>query len=376
MASAVLLGALTLQATASLVAAHRMLSGRRASCPACVVLAVEFVKLAFNLAMYTAAVRRERGSLASAKGKECGQDTGKTDISPTKNIVDGAKDATQKGRRHTSGHMVGLALAALLFAVQNNASYYALARLPPALFQVLQQLRIPWTALFSVLYTGRRISPRQWLAVAMLAVGVAIVQLSTLDSRAGLAVDLGSVHARAVGVMLAITLSSAFAGVHLERVLKAPASASGAWAQAVQLSIFGVAFSLAGAIISVCGVSLSSPMTALRMPFGPGPRGVDLTQIVSFSQRLLPEMNMATGTVVCLHALGGTLVALVTRRTDSIRKAFATSASVVVYALFCATDGTYSTAVLAGSFVVAAAIIIYASSAPKPADPVKPPLVR
>ena len=66
-----------------------------------------------------------------------------------------------------------LSVPALLYTVQNTMLYVGFANVEAAVGQVTYQSKILWTALFSVLIVGKRLSPNQWLALVVLALGIA-----------------------------------------------------------------------------------------------------------------------------------------------------------------------------------------------------------
>lgn len=70
-----------------------------------------------------------------------------------------------------------LSIPALLYVLQNNLQYIALSNLDVPTFQVTNQMKILTTAGFSVLLLHRKLSKRKWISLALLAVGVGIVQI-------------------------------------------------------------------------------------------------------------------------------------------------------------------------------------------------------
>ena len=71
-----------------------------------------------------------------------------------------------------------LGVPALLYTVQNTLLYVGYANVVPAVGQITYQSKILWTALFSILILGKKLSPIQWLALLVLAMGVVAVQAS------------------------------------------------------------------------------------------------------------------------------------------------------------------------------------------------------
>ncbi|KAN0064968.1 UDP-galactose transporter Gms1 [Thecaphora frezii] len=72
-----------------------------------------------------------------------------------------------------------LAIPALLYVLQNNLQFVAVSNLEPPVFICAYQLKILTTAMFSILLLRRRLGAWQWASLAMLALGVAVVQLQS-----------------------------------------------------------------------------------------------------------------------------------------------------------------------------------------------------
>uniref|UniRef100_F7I025 Cilia and flagella associated protein 206 n=1 Tax=Callithrix jacchus TaxID=9483 RepID=F7I025_CALJA len=72
--------------------------------------------------------------------------------------------------------LLKLSVPSLVYAVQNNMAFLALSNLDAAVYQVTYQLKIPCTALCTVLMLNRTLSKLQWVSVFMLCAGVTLVQ--------------------------------------------------------------------------------------------------------------------------------------------------------------------------------------------------------
>ncbi|XP_027488441.1 UDP-galactose translocator-like, partial [Corapipo altera] len=209
------------------------------------------------------------------------------------------------------GDTLRLAVPSLIYTLQNNLQYVAISNLPAATFQVTYQLKILTTALFSVLLLGTSLSRLQWLSLALLFAGVALVQAEGARGAGGaggaaLAPSVppeGPPQSYAVGLaaVAASCLSSGFAGVYFERLLKR--SGGSIWVRNVQLGAVGTAVGL-GAMLAAEGSSVA----ALGFFYG---------------------YNGAVWAVVVNQAAGGLLVAVVVRYADNILKGFATALSIV-----------------------------------------------
>ncbi|XP_053824161.1 UDP-galactose translocator isoform X2 [Vidua chalybeata] len=207
------------------------------------------------------------------------------------------------------GDTLRLAVPSLIYTLQNNLQYVAISNLPAATFQVTYQLKILTTALFSVLLLGTALSRLQWLSLALLFAGVALVQAEqarAVPPAAALAPSPGPeapAQSYAVGLaaVAASCLSSGFAGVYFERLLKR--SGGSIWLRNVQLGAVGTAVGL-GAMLAAEGPAVA----ALGFFYG---------------------YNGAVWAVVVNQAAGGLLVAVVVRYADNILKGFATALSIL-----------------------------------------------
>lgn len=73
--------------------------------------------------------------------------------------------------------LLKLGIPAGLYTLQNNLLYIALSNLDAATYQITYQLKILTTAMFMVLMLHKRITPTQWVALIILIMGVAFVQV-------------------------------------------------------------------------------------------------------------------------------------------------------------------------------------------------------
>lgn len=244
-----------------------------------------------------------------------------------------------------------LAIPALLYTLQNTLQYVAVSNLDAATFQVTYQLKILTTAMFSVLMLGRSLSPRKWLSLLVLVIGVSIVQLpgyttesvtmeslrdsdskvwprslveiQELGSHAaahltrrsgsyeGIKEDRGMVAPEmnnSVGlaaVLIACALSG-FAGVSFEKILKESTNKNTSlWVRNCQLSIWSLFPAL------FLGVFWKDGEIIAKTGFFAG-------------------YNWVVWAAIIFQAMGGVIVALVINYADNIAKNFATSISIVL----------------------------------------------
>lgn len=129
---------------------------------------------------------------------------------------------------HTVGspfEMLKLCVPSILYTVQNNLLYLALTNLDAATYQVCYQLKILTTAVFSAILLGRRFSPRKWVAVVILTIGVAVVQLSgSKDQHHDTEDEAKSNRNRWIGLIAVVcaACTSGFSGVYFGTSCEAP----------------------------------------------------------------------------------------------------------------------------------------------------------
>jgi multidrug transporter EmrE-like cation transporter len=71
-----------------------------------------------------------------------------------------------------------LLVPSILYTIQNSLQYFSMSCLSAPVFQVLYQMKIITTAVFSVIILTKRLSPMQWGSIMALTLGVVLVQLS------------------------------------------------------------------------------------------------------------------------------------------------------------------------------------------------------
>lgn len=238
-----------------------------------------------------------------------------------------------------------LGIPALLYTVQNTLQYIAVSNLDAATFQVTYQLKILTTAIFSVLMLGRSLSPRKWMSLLLLIVGVSIIQVpqhtaapATTETKVWPRTfnemrKLGSIAAHKLirsasyegiqtdgttqtahmnsrvgllAVLVACALSG-LAGVTFEKILKDSTSAKNTtlWVRNCQLSFWSLFPSFFLGVVWKEGSAIS------KTGFFAG-------------------YNWVVWMAILFQAAGGVIVALVINYADNIAKNFATSVSIVL----------------------------------------------
>ncbi|KAB5567202.1 hypothetical protein PHYPO_G00230080 [Pangasianodon hypophthalmus] len=236
-----------------------------------------------------------------------------------------------------------LAVPSLIYTLQNNLQYVAISNLPAATFQVTYQLKILTTALFSVLMLRKSLSRVQWISLLLLFTGVAIVQVEQDGSKKKETIVSAASQSYVKGLLAVVVscLSSGFAGVYFEKILKG--SSASLWLRNVQLGLFGTLLGLLGLWWN------------------------DGAQIAE-NGFLFGYTPMVWG-VIFNQAFGGLLVAVVVKYADNILKGFATSFSIVVSTVTSVYLFGFHVDIL---FTLGAGLVIgavYMYSLPKPAAP-------
>ena len=275
---------------------------------------------------------------------------------------------------------VKLAVPALLFTVQNFLIFLSLANLDVMTFQMLSQTKLLSAALFSVWLLNRRLNNAQWVSLLILTLGVILAHVDTKGAAfvakafppfgrmfatttaiarhdghqhdgknnnqhqaagAGAGGDLTNFSWLGVIACIVSGLSSSFAGVYFEKVVKT--SAPSLAVRNIHLSLFGIPF----AILSMLVVDV---------------------RVEGRSFEYLRGYSAITWALVATHAVGGLLVAAVVKYADNIQKGFATAVATVLSGVYAALFwGFYPTMefVLGCTAVFASVILFHRWESPK-----------
>jgi UDP-sugar transporter A1/2/3 len=188
----------------------------------------------------------------------------------------------------------------VLYAIQNNLQYVAVANLSAPVFQTMYQLKIVTTAIFSVFLLKRNLLAHQWMSIFTLFLGASAVQLS---QQAG---SIGGATCNLTGLLTVIVscFTSGFSGVYFEKTLKNKQAKASIWLRNVQMSFFGILIGMLG-----CLTNDRSKIAELGFFYG---------------------YNGIVWTVIMLQALGGLVVSMVVKHADNLMKGFATSLSIII----------------------------------------------
>jgi len=267
-----------------------------------------------------------------------------------------------------------IALPALLFVATQQLNLCAATELDAVTFQVTNQLKILPTAWFSVLTLNRSLPAQQWASLPVLAVGVAVVNLSSRPAEAAAAREHGRAPRFGLGLAAALAAAcfSGYASVYVERLLKterltwpAPAAAGseagfeplpgdnweamsplGRRGSVTDVFTFGAEMEAEAAaargrlppLAEEAGPATEEdgrPLLTLNIQLAAWGAAIAAAQLAWQSPGaegggLLAGFNAAAWAVVWLQALGGLVVGLVLKYTDNIVKGFATAVSILL----------------------------------------------
>ncbi|XP_063168374.1 CMP-sialic acid transporter [Candoia aspera] len=195
--------------------------------------------------------------------------------------------------------LLKLSVPSVVYAVQNNMAFLALSNLDAAVYQVTYQLKIPCTALCTVLMLNRSLSRLQWFSVFMLCGGVTLVQWKPAQATR---VQVEQNPLLGFGAIAIAVLCSGFAGVYFEKVLKS--SDTSLWVRNIQMYLSGIA-------VTLLGVYTAEGAQVMEKGFFYG-----YTPYVWF--------------VIFLSSVGGLYTSVVVKYTDNILKGFSAAAAIVL----------------------------------------------
>ena len=216
-----------------------------------------------------------------------------------------------------------LAVPATAYNLQMKLEYVALTNLNAAIFSVLVQTKLLCTAVMAYVVLQKKLKYIQIISLTLLTVGVMLCNLSGSSSSSS-NTDSTSTSSLMVmdsttltGVMatLGIAMSSGFASVYTEKVIKANRSTA-APSTAFDRSDYGLAYTQVQlAFMSICTIGLYALWQ-------------DLDKILEFG--LFYQFSYAAWFSVLNSAIGGLIVASVLKYADSVLKGYATAMSVIL----------------------------------------------
>ncbi|KAL6798071.1 nucleotide-sugar transporter domain-containing protein [Trichoderma sp. SZMC 28012] len=294
-----------------------------------------------------------------------------------------------------------LIVPGVFYTLQNILQYVAIENLDAVHFQVLYQLKILTTALFSVYLLSRPLGLKRWLSLVVLTLGVSIVSLpgSTAIGSAsssspllhgmpdhffprsghelghavvedaaahltrrsatyqGIDNDLHPIepsmnYSLGVTAVLVAAAVSGLTGVYFEKLLKESPSQASVWVRNLQLSFYSMIAALIGGVMWQDGAGIRE-------------------------HGFFEGYNAVVWATVVLQAAGGLLASLVIRDADNIIKNFATSISIILSFLVSVWVFEFKVTLtfLLGTMLVLLATYLYSVSEEKFARN-RPPAIR
>ena len=231
-----------------------------------------------------------------------------------------------------------ISVPGIIYAFQNNLIYIAISNLSATVFQVSYQLKIATTAVMSYLILGKRFSIYQILSLILLFLGVVIVQVTNSPSNSN-NISKNQNQLLGLAVVIISSLTSAFAGVYTEAILKKGGKAS--------LNLRNVQLSVVGLLMGLIVVLLKDFEVIIENGFFQG-------------------YNIIVWIVIFSQALGGLAIGVIMMYADNILKSFATSISIVLSSLLSIFifDFRFTLGFTTGALLVIVSVIIYSAYPP------------
>jgi UDP-sugar transporter A1/2/3 len=202
-----------------------------------------------------------------------------------------------------------VAVPASAYNLQMSLEYVALANLDASVFSVLVQTKLLFTATFAAIVLRKKLKYIQIISLLLLTVGVMLCNMRFSQG--------GEVsNTKGILATLGIAVSSGFASVYTEKVIKKERTTSTV-AQA------GQKYSLAYTQVQLASMSLAT--------IGVYAMAMDFREIAEYG--LFHNFNVGAGLTVFNSAVGGLIVAAVLKYADSVLKGYATSLSVIMTGL-------------------------------------------
>lgn len=200
---------------------------------------------------------------------------------------------------------------ATAYNLQLTLEYIALANLDAAMFSVLVQTKLLFTASFSFVFLRKKLKYIQVISLTLLTVGVMLCNMKVNAN----ADENTNSNVKGIMATLGIAVSSGFASVYTEKVIKSRPkdSASTGTSQ----------YSLAYTQVQLASMSL--------VTMGIYACIMDFATIIQYG--LFHNFNGMAFLTVLNSAIGGLIVAGVLKYADSVLKGYATAVSVIATGL-------------------------------------------
>jgi solute carrier family 35 (UDP-sugar transporter), member A1/2/3 len=210
-----------------------------------------------------------------------------------------------------------LTVPASAYNLQMSLEYVALANLNAAVFSVLVQTKLLFTATFAAMVLRKKLKYVQVISLVLLTTGVMLCNLSNAKDKSSETSELDEAHMfKGVTATLGIALSSGFASVYTEKVIKGYQAGGGKRPVHSDGSEYGLAYTQVQlSLMSLITIGIYACM-------------MDFKQIVEYG--LFHNFTISAFFSVLSSAVGGLIVAAVLKYADSVLKGYATAMSVIL----------------------------------------------
>jgi len=244
-----------------------------------------------------------------------------------------------------------LCLPVLIYAVTNALLHWSAGHVSAAVWQVTFQGKILVTAMLSVTLLQKPVIRSQWLAISIMAVGIAVVQLSQpREAKRDTMANKAEQHM--LGGVLALVFASccsSFAGIFTELIFK-------------QVSVFGLQHQQTSLWLqNIQMAAYTMPILVVAFFFGSRSQLAAVDSAMDIHDVVFQGFTAKAWALVVINSIGGLLVALVIKYADNILRGFssaiATTNSVILSTL-CFGIKVHVSFVL-GAFMVVFASTVY-----------------
>ncbi|KAF7639446.1 hypothetical protein Mgra_00001122 [Meloidogyne graminicola] len=214
--------------------------------------------------------------------------------------------------------LIKMSVPSLAYAIQNNLDFVALSNLDASVYQVFNQLKIPFTAVFMMLFLRRQFSLRRWFSIFQLCIGLALVELDISKVYKNSQKEENNLNKfedeteknQFIGLLaiFGACIFSSFAGVYFEKMLKDGSSNTPFWIRNLQMYSCGVISAFLGCLIK------------------------DYNQIIE--RGFLFGYNTKVVCIIRMLSLGGIYISLIMKHLDNLYKSFASSLSIIMVVIF------------------------------------------
>ncbi|KAI6177333.1 hypothetical protein M3Y97_00895300 [Aphelenchoides bicaudatus] len=230
---------------------------------------------------------------------------------------------------HKPTELLKMSVPSITYAIQNNLDFIA------SVESACRCLSMVTTALFMMFFLGRHFSFRRWVAIFLLFVGVAAVQLNNIDESS----RSKSTENPFVGLVavLSTCVTAGFAGVYFEKMLKDGTSTS-LWIRNIQMYTCGI-------------ISTSIGLFA---------KDSEHLRTKGFFWGYSNEVCCVIGFL----SVGGIYISLVMKYLDNLHKSFASAISIILVVILSVMffDGiSLGVYFVLGSMIVCSAVLLYNS---------------